>query len=56
MEDLDIAIEAGGMAGRVCSIKEFLQKDLQTNEHFHKNVVSSFVARISSMDKLTRHK
>jgi hypothetical protein len=56
MEALEIAIEAGVMTGRVCSLKEFLQKDLQTDEHFYKNAVSTFVARISSMDELTRWK
>jgi hypothetical protein len=56
MEALEIAIEAGVMTGRVCSLKEFLQKDLQTDEHFYKNAVSTFIARISSMDELTRWK
>jgi hypothetical protein len=54
MEALEISIEAGVMTGRVCSLKEFLQKDLQTDEHFYKNVVSTFIARISSMDDITR--
>jgi len=54
MEALKIDIKAGVMTGRVRSLKEFLQKDLQTDEHFYKNVVSTFIARISSMDNIVR--
>jgi hypothetical protein len=53
MEALEISIKAVVMMGRVCSLKEFSQKDLQIGEHFYKNAISTFNARISSMEKLT---
>ena len=56
MEALEIATEADVMKGRVCSLKEILHKYLQTNEHFYKKSMSTFVARISSMDEITRWK
>jgi hypothetical protein len=56
MEALEIAIEAGVMTGRVSSLKEFLQKELQIDEHFYKKALSTFVETISSMDEITRQK
>jgi len=56
MEALEIATEADVMKGRVCSLKEILHKYLQTNEHFYKKSMSTFIAIISSMDELTRRK
>jgi hypothetical protein len=34
MEALEISTEADVMKGRVCSLKEILDKYLQTDEHF----------------------
>jgi hypothetical protein len=53
MEAMKIATEASVMARRLCSLKEFLQKVLQTDEQFYKNVVSTFLTRMSSTDELT---
>jgi hypothetical protein len=37
---------------RILNLKEYLQKDLENDEHFYKEVVSTFSARISSMNDI----
>jgi hypothetical protein len=44
------------MIGRICSLKRYLQKDLHNDEFFYKNVMSSFMERMPSMDEITRKK
>jgi hypothetical protein len=48
--------EVGAIVGRIHALKEYLQEDLQNDEHFYKNVVSTFMVRISIMDDLVRWK
>ena len=40
--------------GRIRSLKVYLQVDLNNEEHFYVNVVSTFIERVSSMDDLKR--
>jgi hypothetical protein len=47
-EAWEIVVEAGVITGRIQALKEYLQEDLWNDEHFYKNVVSTFMVRISN--------
>ena len=55
-EAWEIIFKYGVMARRIHTLSEYLQQNIQNDEHFYNNAVSTSVARISNMDKFVRRK
>jgi hypothetical protein len=51
-EACEIVVEFGVIVGRIQTLKDYLQEDLRND----KNVVSTFVERISIMDDIVKQK
>jgi hypothetical protein len=53
-ESWEIMVDVNIISGRTYSLREYLQTDLDTEEHFYQNVVSTFIAKVSSIDEARR--
>jgi arginyl-tRNA--protein-N-Asp/Glu arginylyltransferase len=49
-----LATSSTSISARILNLKEYLQKDLENDEYFYKEVVNTFSARISSMSDAHR--
>jgi hypothetical protein len=56
LEAWEVFVDVGIIKGKVCSLKEYFQKNLLNDNFFYKNAISTFMERISSVDELTRWK
>jgi hypothetical protein len=45
LEAWEIVIDSGVMTGKICSLREYLQKDLQNDEHFYKKCGEYFCGK-----------
>jgi hypothetical protein len=52
LDDWELATSSTSISTRILNLKEYLQKDLENDEHFYKEVVNTFSARISSMNDI----
>jgi phage-related protein len=50
----ELATSSTTLSTRILNFKEYLQKDLENDEHFYKEVVNTFSAKISSMNDVHR--
>jgi hypothetical protein len=54
LKSWEIITDVGVMTGKIHFFRESLQKYLQNDKHFYKNVVNTFFVRVLNVDDLTR--
>jgi hypothetical protein len=54
LDDREVATSSTSVSVMILNIKEYLQKDLENDEHFYMEDVNTFSARISSMSDVHR--
>lgn len=56
LESWEIIVDFDLMTRKIGSLKAYSEKDFQNNEFFYKNAISTFVARVLSLDVMRRQK
>jgi hypothetical protein len=54
LEIWELATSSTTLSSRILNFKEYLQKDLDNDEHFYKEVVGTFSAKVSNMNDVHR--
>jgi hypothetical protein len=54
LEAWEVGTNLRNLSQRISSLTEYLQQDLDNDEYFYKNALSTFVARVSDMNDFTR--
>jgi exosome complex RNA-binding protein Rrp4 len=52
LDDWELDISSTSISTRILNLKECLQKDLENDEHFYKEVVNTSSARISRINDI----
>jgi hypothetical protein len=56
LEAWDLASNFVSLGSRITNLREYLQADLENDEGFYKDVVITFVLKVSGMSELKRKK